>query len=307
MKNGWLIILVFAIVSCLWIAGCEKHNSVEPATNTDQEAMSQLVAADGFFAAENSVLDEGNPSTSLQKSAAVLVPRAWGIKVTSFNRDVNFNTLTDTTAEATVVNTIVGYLWIYPQDTTKPLVQKNFTEVTTRNVKFVRVLRNKDPKNNWKISEISALQGGTINGGITITNITFFIDGDTIAISKPLEYFFKVEERKGPHGLHYMEPSLSDSFKVRVTVVSADPDSDIVVAHRPIMYKNYGGYRRGSMDLISSVPNGDNTYTRIYENTWRGAYSGKHHVMVNAITRQSIFDDAAPLSSQIWGIPFIVE
>ena len=48
-----------------------------------------------------------------------------------------------------------------PQDTMFSIIKKNFTETIVRLVKFVRINRTKDPRNNWKISEISAVKGGT--------------------------------------------------------------------------------------------------------------------------------------------------
>jgi len=95
-------------------------------------------------------------------------------------------------------------------------------------------------------------------------------------------------------------------FKIQVTLKSSDPDSDVVAAHRPLFFGRGCAYRRGVMSLVSSTPNGDGTFTRVYENKWRGAYPGRYHALVGAITRQSIYDDQAPFSSTLWGIPFIV-
>lgn len=63
------------------------------------------------------------------------------------------------------------------------------------------------------------------------------------------------------------------------------------------------------MKLISdsTVSNGDGTFSRVYENSWQGVWAGRHNVMVNAITRQSIFNDTAAFSSQVWGIPYIAK
>jgi len=310
MNSRNIFVITAVIVSFLLLAGCEKGNPTQttPATTTDQGAMTELVANDNLFSPENSILNDGDPNSSLQKTSAAIVPKAWGIKILSFDRNVNFTVVSDTTATAVVTNTIGGYLWIYSKDTTKQLVKKNFTEVTKRNVKFVRILRDKDLRKNWKISELSILQGGTTDGGLTIQEAVFFIGNDTLDITDPLNYYLKVGQTIGRWGLHEMPSSaIAPLFKIQVTVKSIDPDSDIVVVHRPIWFQGHGIYHRAPMKLISSVPNGDGTSTRVYENSWIGAWTGRHNVVVNAVTRQSIFADSAAVSSQVWGIPFIVQ
>ena len=307
-RNIFVIAAVF--VSFLLLAGCEKSNPTQttPATTTDQGAMTELVANDNLFSPENSVLNDGNPNSSLQKTSAAIVPKAWGIKISFFDRSLNFTVVSDTIAAAVVTNTIGGYFWIYSKDTTKQLVKKNFTEVTNRNVKFVRILRDKDLRKNWKISELSILQGGTTDSGLTIQEAVFFIGNDTLDITDPLNYYLRVGQTIGRWGLHEMPPSaIAPLFKIQVTVKSTDPDSDIVVVHRPLWSLGRGIYHRAPMKLISSVPNGDGTFTRVYENSWIGAWTGRHNVVVNAVTRQSIFADSAAVSSQVWGIPFIVQ
>jgi hypothetical protein len=304
-RNVFIIATVFA--SFLWLAGCEKSNPTQT-TTTDKDAMTELVANDNLFSPENSILNDGNPDASLQKTTETIIPKAWGIKILSFDRNINFTMLSDTTAAAVVTNTIGGFVWLYPKDSTKQLVKKNFTEVTNRNVKFVRILRDKDLQKNWKISELSILQGGTTNSGITIQEVVFFIGNDTLDITDPLNYYLKVGQTDGRWRLREVpQSSTAPLFKIQVTVNSTDPDSDIVVAHRPTWFLGHGIYRRAPMMLISSVLNGDGTLTRVYEHSWQGAWTGRHNVVVNAVTRQSIFTDSVAVSSQLWGIPFIVQ
>ena len=55
--------------------------------------------------------------------------------------------------------------------------------------------------------------------------------------------------------------------------------------------------------------NGDGTFTRVYENDWKwqSAFAGRYSVYVSAITRQSIYDDQAAFSSNVWALPYVVE
>ncbi len=309
MKNKWIMFVSVVFTFIFLVSGCKENNSTEPTEKTDQEAMTLLVANDALFSPESSLLDDGNPNSSLQKISAVIIPRAWGRKILSFNRNIAFTVVSDSTATATVTNTISGYICIYPKDTTKQLTTKDFTEVTTRNVKFVRRPFTRERGKNWKISEISILQGGTTNNNITIQRLVFYIGGDTLEIENPLDYYLKVGQIHGRGGLHELVASSVHLFKIQVKVKSTDPDSDIVVAHRPVWASAPGLYRRGAMKLVSdsTVSNGDGTFSRVYENSWQGAWAGRHHVMVNAITRESIFTDSVAFSSQVWGIPYIVQ
>jgi hypothetical protein len=106
-----------------------------------------------------------------------------------------------------------------------------------------------------------------------------------------------------------LKPNFATQFKVQVTVKSTDPDSDVVVAHRPLWFNTGCAYGRASMKLLSSVSNGDGTFTRVYENDWKwqSAFAGRYSVYVSAITRQSIYDDQAAFSSNVWALPYVVE
>jgi len=76
--------------------------------------------------------------------------------------------------------------------------------------------------------------------------------------------------------------------------------------HRPSFSAGQWQYR-AHMNLVSSTPNGDGTFTRVYEISWKGVWQGRNNMLVSAVTRGSILDDIVPFSSQIWGVPFIVQ
>ena len=95
-------------------------------------------------------------------------------------------------------------------------------------------------------------------------------------------------------------------LRVQATVTSSAPDSDFVYVHRPSFSAGQWQYR-AHMNLVSSTPNGDGTFTRVYEISWKGVWQGRNNMLVSAVTRGSILDDIVPFSSQIWGVPFIVQ
>jgi hypothetical protein len=309
MRKRWPVLLLVPLF-ILYFDACKK-GPTQPAENqstemTEQEAIADVISNDALFTADQKLLDDGEPSsTSLKKGEAAVIPLKWGRKIESSNRSTDFSRLTDTTAMVTITNVLTGYIWIQPFDTTAPIIKKNFTETTTRIVKFIRIARVKDKRKNWAVSEVSAMKGGTATTGIEIQKVTFFIGSDTLQITDPLNYFLKIG-RSGMGGMRSISNTFTDSLKVRVEIKSSDPDSDIVSAHRPY-YQILKRMFRAPMKLVSSASTTDGKYLRVYENSWKGVWTGRHHAIVGAMTRESIFDDIKPLSSELWGIPFIVE
>jgi hypothetical protein len=217
----------------------------------------------------------------------------------------------DSTVIATVTNTLTGQVWIRIKQTPKDtIIYKPLTETLVHKVEFMRVpLSNFSQLSNWKMVAVSGTQGGTNNMGILIQNVTLIINRDTIQVMNPLDSLFQIPSGPKPQrwGLREWLANSADIFKVMVTVKSTDPDSDVVTAHRPLWFELAGHYVRAQMILVSSVANGDGTFTRVYENSWNGSFAGRFNVFVSALTRQSIYDNQAPFASQIWGVPFIVQ
>ena len=314
MRKEWFVLMLAGLVSALWLAGCDKNNSTEPITN-DKDAMSSIVANDALFNTDDVLLNDGDPtamvtsSNSLGKVSTAIIPRNWGRKIESFSRNVNFTALTDSTAIATVTHTLQGFVWIRAkyttQDTGFSIIKKNFTETIVRFVKFVRINRTKDPRNNWKISEISAIKGGTTGSQITINEVRFYAGNDTVIVTDPNNTFLELENGRGRF-VPELAANITLPLRVQVTVTSSAPDSDFVYAHRPYFSAGQWQYR-AHMNLVSTTPNGDGTYSRVYEISWKGVWQGRQDMLVSAVTRESILDDAAPFSSQIWGVPFIVQ
>jgi len=314
MRKRWFVLVLAGIVSMFWLSGCDKNNSTE-STMDDRDAMSSLIENDALFKTDDVLLNDGDPTAtisptnSLGKIGTAIIPRNWGRKIESFSRNVNFTALTDSTAIATVTHTLQGFVWIRAkyttQDTGFSIVKKNFTETIVRLVKFVRINRTRDPHNNWRISEISAIKGGTTGSQITINEVRFFIGNDTIVVTDPNSTFLAVQNGKG-RLIPQIATNANALIRVQVAVRSSASDSDFVYVHRP--YLNVGQWQyRAHMNLVSSTPNGNGTINRLYEISWRGVWQGRHNMLVSAVTRGSILDDVIPFSSQIWGVPFIVQ
>jgi hypothetical protein len=310
-------ILSAALILALGMMGCEKSStmSTQPGNFTsvsqqDQTAMGSLISQDVLFTTDVTALNDN--VQSLAKTDSVIMPRGWGRRIDNASRSVTYDHLNDTTVLATVTNTLTGQVWIRLKRSTlkDTIIYKPLSETITRKVEFRQAsIAGFDSLRNWKMLAISGVQGGTANNGLIIQNVTLFIDDDTVSVSNPLDSLYQFVKGYRRWGVRELKPNFAVQYKVQVTVKSTDPDSDIVVAHRPLWYSTGCAYGRASMKLLSSVSNGDGTFTRVYENDWKWqwAFPGRYSVYVGAITRQSIYNDQAAFSSNVWALPFVVE
>lgn len=312
---------VFAAALSLLMAGALLSGCSKSVTGPDSSldegdlaAMRKMILEDQLFTSDPYALDDGDAVTfgsSLGKTASPITPIAWGRRVTSMSLDTQFESVNDTTVIATVTHTIKGDVIILARSSVRDSVTKvtkPFTNVTNRKVKFYRQGRTSDPSRNWRPDEISGVKGGTEGSEVTIKSLEVTIGNDTHIINNPTDYFFKLN-RPGPRPLPILVPS--QPVKIRVTLTSADPDTDWVSLHRPIMLLIMGPEHRVKalhvrMKLVSQTQVG-NLYERVFESSWAGHIVGRHTILIDALTRGSLFDDVAPFSAQIWGIPYIVQ
>lgn len=301
------VFFVFLITA--FIAGCNK-NSIGPETTSisqdDQSILNTLVENDPLLTSDAIEFNDG--SATLPKLASAINVVKWGRKIDSVQRTKAYEMLDDSTILVTLTTQWSGKLWLRVRELTgkDTTLFKNFSEETIRRIKFQKNDTARIRLNRWRLREISAVKGGTTNAqGIILQKVTLYTSDDTVEVTDPLSMYF-TNVNTGLFRLRTFSPSINRPFKIQVIVRSSDPDSDLIVAHRPLVLNNSWSYR-APMELVASVNNGDGTYTRTYEHTWNGAWIGRHHVMVAAIPRNAIYDDVTPFSSQIWGIPFLVQ
>jgi hypothetical protein len=311
MKKNILSGIVLVFIFVFWVVGCKQTPSGPTGTsNGYQQSLDDAVSSEPLLTGDAATLEDGsstsNPDPSLSKtSAAIGSILGWGRHMNSSARTVSYTQIDDTTMAAAITNTLIGELWIVENNHNQnpTIIVKPDTINTIRNAKFVKVVKNDSTL--WKLRYLSAVQGTTTSpvDAITITDVTFFIGADTIDITPPPYNDYLQLGVLGRHGLHVMQRDLLRKFTVEATVVSTAPDSDIVVVHHP----NDAVVRiRERMVLVSSTDNGNGTFIRVYRRSWIGDFPGHHTVFVTALTRKSIYDDQTPVTSQGWGIPYIV-
>ena len=308
-KKFW-IILVFAMVSIF--VGCQDDMTVQTTDDptTDQEALERLVSEDSVLTSFEPNYNEGGEMDILQKTNTEIYPFRVGHKMRLVNRNVNINIAGDT-AYGLITNTFEGILYIkgsYDPNATNPdtLITKPFTSVVTRNIVFVKIANTPRTLHNWKIAAISLPEGGTQSSNINITKLTAFLpNGDTLEINSPNDYYLVRHWGFWWRWHHIPVIPKNQDVLLRVELTSAYADTDFVTL-------TYGANRLGmhrtkkKFELISSTQNGS-VFNKVYEQTYRThQYVGFYHAIINAMPKQVVFDDAAPVEMESWGIPYFV-
>jgi hypothetical protein len=180
------------------------------------------------------------------------------------------------------------------------IISKPFTERSTRKAQFLRIGRTKDPSKNWKLNAVSIVRGGTENSGMAIDEFVMRADGgEKVSLKSP-------DENIWPFG--HDNP----------TVATVEGESDLDVAVKletsevePNMVVLRSGFRgkwgqRTLLPLTFENKSG-NRYIHTYENTIRPqTRPGVFHAVVEALTRETLCDLDAPVSTSFWGVPYVV-
>jgi hypothetical protein len=311
-----------ALVGAL-LAGCAKDNgtgpgSQAPAGVTNEQSAMQYYASNDPFVMNDEITfaDQAVQATdygTFGKIDAAVTPLRWGRFITSVTKNVTITVQPgDSLSIALIQKTLNGDLKIRAKtgagDTV--LITKPFADTSSRYVIFKRVARDRDRFwLNWVPVASSLIKGGTLapSNLISITRLEMFLpNGDTITVTDPNAYFLRYHWLRLFAGGRKDAPELTPGTMVRMraTVVSSSPDTDIVALR-------YGfdsfHARRLRMALVSQVDNGNGSFTRQFEIQWPVHFHlGFFNAGVDALTKETLFDDQAPYSVSWWGIPYRV-
>jgi hypothetical protein len=299
-----------AILILTLIVGC-KDSPVEPDNTepqTDREALQKLADEDSSLSSFEENYNEEDLMDFLGKTNTHIYPKRVGHKVRLVNRNLTVNFVGDT-AYGVLTKTYEGTLFIaasYDSANQGPdtLIQKPFTSQVTRNIIFVKVNHSNRPWLNWRIAAISLPEGGTINdnNNIDITKLTITLpNGEVLEITSPNDYYLT----RG-HGWWRLIPIVpkNDSVTLKVELFSSYEEDDFVT----LTYGAHNGLHRAKrkFELVSSTPFGTG-YLKVYQQTFRtNFFPGHFHAVINAFPKQVIFDDAAPVENEMWGVPYFV-
>jgi hypothetical protein len=319
-KSLW----VLAVASGVLVAGCSKEEGPDEqppvGVSNEEQSMSYFAANDEFVLnGEETFSDQALEPLdygTFGKVAAEVTPLRFGRFVTNVSTSVTTQIQPgDTVAVANVQKEITGILRVRAIDGSGDtvLIEKPFTDHSERTIIFARVHRN--PARywlNWVPVATSLVKGGTIapNNNIEITQLRVdYANGDSLVVTDPVNYLLRYRWLKLWHGGRRDVAELAPGQQVRlqVTLTSTSADTDFVV-----LRYGFAGFnrKRVRLDLVSEVESGG-TYTRVFE-TSRFApihihfHRGFFHLGVDAMSRATLFDDAAPYSVSWWGVPYRV-
>lgn len=303
------ILAFFALFIVALFVRCQD-DVVDPGVTeptTDKAALEKLVDEDSSLTSFDYNYDEEGVMDFLGKINTNIYPFRVGQKMRLVNRTLSID-IQDTIAYGTLTKTFEGLLLIaasYDSSANKPdtLIEKSFTAVVTRNLIFKKIADTPYPRRNWIIAAISLPEGGTQSPNVDLMKMTIFLpNGDTLMIDSPNDYFL----RRGWGWWRNMPiVGRGDSVKIQVDLFSNYEEDDFVTltwgANRWIKHRV-----KRLFDLVSSTPNG-NGWDKVYEQTFvTHQWPGFYHAIINALPKQVIFDDATPVESEAWGIPYFV-
>jgi hypothetical protein len=308
------------------LAGCDQTTepieSAPAGVANEVDAMKYFATNDEFVVNAEATLDDGEIASvdfgTFGKIDAEITPLRFGRFVTGITKNVELEIEPgDTIAIAHVTRTANGVLKVRGVNAAQEtvLVEKPFTDQSVRNVVFKRVAREtKRYWMNWIPVATSLVKGGTVSpaSNVTITKMTLELpDGKTIEITDPEQYFLRYRWK-------YMfvnqrctddvpEFQAGQAVKLQVTVESASADTDIVVLRYGYLGLNK---RRTRLELVSEEMSGG-VYVRVYEISkvrplYMHFHRGFFNMAVDAMTRETLFDDTAPYSVSWWGVPYRV-
>jgi hypothetical protein len=309
VKRFFVPLMLLAVLA--FFAGCQDEMTIEPQNDgeptTDIGALEKLVDQDSSLTSFEANYDEGGLMDFLGKTEEAIFPFRVGHRMRLVSKNLNID-FQDTLAFGTLTKTFEGVLFIaasYDSTASEPdtVIEKPFTSVITRNLIFKKVANTDHPFRNWRLVAISLPEGGTQSPNIDVTKLTVFLpNGDTILVESPNDYFLRRWD-----GWWRRIPILrrGESVMLRVELFSAYEEEDFVTL-------TYGSDRAGHhrakklFELVSSTPAGDG-FEKVYEQTYTThQFPGYYHAIINAMPRQVVFDDAAPVEAEAWGMPYFV-
>jgi hypothetical protein len=326
MKRLSALMLCLVATMTLLVVGCQKGTEpdaqVPPGVTNEEQAMKYFAENDEFVVNDEVTFTDKDVQPfeygTFGKVDAAVTPLRFGRIVTNITRSTTVAVQPgDTISIALVQKTVVGTFKIRalraPGDTIT--IEKPFTDQSKRNIIFKRV--NRDTKRywlNWVPVASSLVEGGTVAEGnqIDITKIDFIKpDGSTLSISDPQKYYMRYRWLNLFAGGQVDVPEYSSGqpVKLEVTLTSAKSDTDLVALR-------YGfsavSARRSKLTLKSQVNNGNGTWTRVYEVSkiaplYMHVSRGFFHMGIDAMTKATLFDDAAPYAVSWWGVPYKVK
>jgi len=315
-----LFITLIAGIFAVYMAGC-NNNSVTTDTQTDDGYINEVVGAtndthiqeddNNIFANEKSDLDDGSMVKNHDSDTPIDSLLRWGRRITSVNVNANITNSGDTMKTVIVTKTITGNYYILgivngQQDT----IVKPYTQVLHRTAIFKRVNRTEHPRLNWRLYQVSMLDGNTTlpqnsNDFVQMQLVQVYINGVLTYTFNGPDFTQNMFTTRRFNGAGIPLVHIGDNVRIVITVNSAEPEQDYVAWH---WSKNTFGFHREPFVMITQVPNGTG-FTRTFEKSFsifNGHLNGcTYNGYISASTHKSLYDDSpSEFSSDVIGFAY---
>lgn len=306
LANTLLSVIIFALIS-FTTTSCNKDNSVQPnQTELNDTQYIQSVVAGGYnsgnsvednlMTQETSDFDDGGAVKDNDNGPDSNIDSLlrWGRKVENVNINYNITSSGDTMFTVNVTRTITGkYIIIGYVSGLVDSINKPYTEVFYRTVIFKRVDSTQHPRLNWRVYQISNLDGGTTTPQIGSSQVQ--ITKIEVYGSLGLLYTFNGPDfqnqlyttmRFGGQGIPAFARGEQLTYKVYTT--SQLSPTDYVAFH---WARNTYGFHRIPFTLESQT--GTGPYYRVYTKSFTiydNHKFGFFNAYLSASTHESLYD-----------------
>jgi hypothetical protein len=233
-------------------------------------------------------------------------PLRWGRVIEKVSRCVDFDELADGSVVALVTRTLDGILKIsapyqFSTRMRNSIISKPFTERSARKAQFLRIGRSKDPSKNWKLNAVSIVRGGTGGANVLIDELVMRGDGsEKVSMLSPDTNIWPFGQNSPAVAMVESETDLD----VAVKLETDEFEPNIVVLRSGFRGK-WG--QRTLLPLRFENKEGDR-FVHTYENVIRPQpRPGVFHAVVEAISRDTLCDLDAPVSTSFWGVPYVIQ
>ncbi len=280
------------------IAGCGKSSSLTSTDGTsggtavEQAKVNATLASDLTLIEDEISQDETPVDLTEGAGMSIVRPYRWWREVRNVDRtfDTQFSDPDSsgrpTRALVTVNSTLTGSFHVIvgdtaAGDTARRLVSKPFTDLRVRKLALIRVNRESSLadtlRREWRIVGTSGVEVATQNGATNIQSIRVQAGALDTLITNPLELW---RTRR----LLFLPPNT----QITLTLTTSAND-DLV-------------FLRGHDRRFRFHPNGDGTFTASWLTGDRPV--PVQHFGVEAMSRGTLFDDAAAYDANAWILPY---
>lgn len=325
MKRHFAFLAGIIALTGALLAGCSNDSTGPQDDGQPPAGVSSEMTAMQYFAREDDFTKNDEETfadrdaepfdfSTFGKVDAAITPLRWGRLVGSVTRNVTVTILPgDSIAVALVERTIQGTFVIRGLNGAGDTVtiRKPFTDLATRNVIFKRVRREATRYwLNWVPVATSLVDGGTVGQSATIdlTRLAMYLpNGDSVVVTDPNRFWMRYRWTylftRGDGDV----PELVAGQRVRLqaTLASASADTDFVALRFGVNMMHRARIRMRLVSETFDVATGK--YIRVFEIPFVAhPHRGYFHAGVDAMTKSTLFDDAAPYAVSWWGVPYRV-